>query len=96
MLPVTSSATSYWLLAESLPPDTEWNALQAALEDRLQQGSETNPTLTIPERQLLEGLRLREGCLHIPFYAEAETHGPMWWMALKGSCGGRIAEYPVH
>ena len=89
MLPTTSTARSFWELVDSLSKAgfKDWSALQASLEARLRDGlSRGEMTLTRPERQLLDGLHLRERFLHIPFYAAKDAKGPSWWISLKGSC----------
>ena len=70
---------------DELPRNANWEKLRIELERRLTQDG--RETMTIPELELLAGLRLRERYLQVPFYAERDKSGPLWWMALKSSRG---------
>lgn len=87
MRPSTSTAVSFYSLAESLPPEKNLSALRLELEQRLRDDRES---MTTPELQLLDGLRLREACLPLPFFAEQEKADPTWWIDLKGSALARV------
>lgn len=88
MLPDTSRAPTFWSLVDELQKAEvkEWATLQRVLEARLREGlARGEMPLTRPERQLLDGLHLRERFLLIPKYAVRERNGPGWWISLKGS-----------
>ncbi len=91
MSPTTSTASSFYSITESLPAHTNWDALHKTLEQRLSAVHAGVERMTIPERQLLGGLRLRARLLPIPFYARQDQRGPHWWIALKGSEGATLA-----
>jgi hypothetical protein len=91
MLPSTSHFKTIGELETSLSPETDWNALRLALEERLQHGP-ASEVLTHPENRLLVGLRLRERFLQIPWYAEKEKLGPQWWMGLNASAGAVLVK----
>ena len=90
MVPSTSHFKTLGELEDSLSRETDWSALHRALEQRLQDGP-ASEVLTHPERRLLAGLRLRERCLQIPWYAEQEKQGPSWWMGLNAGQGAALA-----
>ena len=88
MSTTTSPAKSFWDLVDSLSPNEDLTKLQATLEQRLHTDL---ASMTIPERQLLDALRLREECLAIPFYAKRDKADPQWWINFKGSSQAAIA-----
>lgn len=93
-LPDTSQATSLWELMDELPRATDWAALHHHLELLLALGTEAAPTLTLPERQLLAGLRSRAAFLASPLYQALEAESPTWWVAIMAGAGARVAQYP--
>ena len=77
------------MLLDKVTATTDCVKLQAELEARLLEGP-LHQVLTIPERRLLAGLRLREQYLRSPLYAEQDKQGPGWWLAIIGSIGAAL------
>ena len=82
---------TFYSLVERLPRDTDWERLRESLELRLIEAQAGRDHLSVPERQLLAGLRLRARYLSMPYYARRDERGPAWWIALKGSEGASQA-----
>ena len=95
MIDSTSTAKTFWDLMELLPKDTNWSALKDQLKERLQEGTETAPTLTYPQNRLLVGLRLRERFLVSPLYVKMQETDPFWWTGILDGVGARLAKYPT-